>query len=76
MATVGRRLARWLRGQHWTNRPTAAALAARCALTGHNYGQHFTAMGLAPAQYNERTWCDRCGREQHSRQVTEWRAAE
>lgn len=62
MATVGRRLARWLRGQHWTNRPTAAALTARCALTHHNYAQHFTAMGLANSDDAEPAWCDRCGR--------------
>lgn len=45
----------------------ARALSLRCALTRHNYGQHFTAMGLAAPSDGELPWCERCGAPQADR---------
>ena len=39
-------------------------LDTRCAISGHDYGTHFTDMFHGRVSIDEKPWCLRCGREQ------------
>lgn len=57
-----RAVRRVMSGQHWLNRPLARVLDAWCALTGHDFAQHFTELGAASPSAHEPVWCSKCGR--------------